>query len=759
MPSKRRQNMAIVVLILAFIILSLAYSIVNPLHEATDELRHYRFVQHIVQRGTLPVQGEGGCSAQGHHPPLYYAAAALATSWIDTGQDVCYEPPLNPFWAYHYWDVGVDNKNQYMHGEDEAFPWTGAALAAHLSRMVNILIGAGVVLVTYLIGRAIWPQRLYLAFGGAAIVAFNPMFLFMAGAINNDVIAALAGAAVTLAAVRLLRDEEGLRWQWGLVFGLLYGLALLSKFNLAAIIVSIELAISWVAWRKKQWRQWLYVNLLIVIAALLVAGWWFLRNQILYGEPTGVQRLTELWGVRDPSESFSLALIELPYVWTSLWGRFGYGQIPLPSIIYVLLGIFAIVSLSGLLLPIVRREKEELRSVGPCLLLLLVNVGLFFGVIFNYLLISPAGPMGRFFFPALPSLALLMVYGLSRWMILLMPRDSAVEEVRGRSRGAILAGLVSGGLLVISLIALFGYLRPAYARPQGYARTNLPNESDISFEGFVTLRGYEINRDSVRPGEELEVTLYWEVTAEPPGDYLEFVHFIDEDGFMIAQRDTHPGLGRFPASQWQVGDRFQENVLVEIPDMAYTPASGEISVGFYAPSEGYRLGVYGPDGSLLGDNLPLGKVELAPAEAAAGIESMIPNPMLKNFGNELLLRGYMYDRRELSPGESLGVTLYWEPLEGEREDYTIQLRLLNEQGAVIQTQQERPHAGSTSAWPAGEIVSDRFDIPLSNEIDPGLYPVQLALERVGDEKRAVIFDEDGRWLSDKLRLSPIRVGP
>ena len=32
--------------------------------------------------------------------------------------------------------------------------------------------------------------------------------------------------------VRLMRDEEGLHWRWGIIFGALYGLALLSKFNL-----------------------------------------------------------------------------------------------------------------------------------------------------------------------------------------------------------------------------------------------------------------------------------------------------------------------------------------------------------------------------------------------------------------------------------------------------------------------------------------------------------------------------------------------
>ncbi len=143
MNDQRASKWAISGIVLLFIVLSLAYSVANPLHEATDELRHYRFVQHIVQRHALPEQGKVGCSAQGHHPPLYYLLAALATGWIDTGRDVCYEPPQNPFWAYRYWEVGNDNKNQYLHTDDEAFPWHGEALAAHLARAVNILIGAG----------------------------------------------------------------------------------------------------------------------------------------------------------------------------------------------------------------------------------------------------------------------------------------------------------------------------------------------------------------------------------------------------------------------------------------------------------------------------------------------------------------------------------------------------------------------------------------------------------------------------------------
>ena len=537
----------IIVILTTFLLLGFAYSAINPLHEATDELRHYRFVQHLIQRHSLPVQGEAGgldCTVQGHHPPLYYLVAALVTAGINTGRDVCYQPPINPFWDYRYWEVGRDNKNQYLHGPDEAFPWRGEALAAHLARVVNLLFGMLTVWLTWATARAIWPRRPSLAVGSAAFVAFNPMFLYMAAAINNDVVAAAAGAAVIYACVRLLHDERGLSWRWGLWLGALYGLALMSKFNLAAIIVVIEVAVTWVAWRRGQWRLWLGVNLLIVGVAGLLAGWWFVRNQLLYGEPTGFEMLTELWGVRDPRDSFRLAVSELPYAWTSLWGRFGYGQIPLPSWIYAALFGVLLASVGGYVRAGMwgrngEREKEE--SDSP-LLLLALNVAVFFAVLFNYLLVSPAGPMGRFFFPALSSLAILMFYGLT---LLVHGKDEATPDklpatnqspvslVTGHWRLAVTINLL---MLALSFVALFGYLRPAYARPPSFAAgISLPNPADVRFDTFVALRGYAVDTERVRPGEPVGIELYWEVLGTPPGDYLLFVHLTDaETGALVA---------------------------------------------------------------------------------------------------------------------------------------------------------------------------------------------------------------------------------
>ncbi len=735
-----------ILLLLAFIGLGSAASIINPLHEATDELRHYRFVRYIAVNHSLPVQGKLDCSAQGHHPPLYYAISAAATAWIDTGREICHTPEDNPFWNYHYWEVGDDNKNQYLHNLDEAFPWRGEALAAHIARAVNVLIGAGVVWMSWLIGRAIWPERPALSLGGAAFVAFNPMFVYMSGAVNNDIIAAFSGAAVTLASVRLLRDEKGLSRRWGLILGALFGMALMSKFNLAAIALSIEAAVTWTAWRRKQWRLWWTVNILITAMTLLTAGWWFARNMILYGEPTGFEMVTELWGARNPADSWGLAFSELPYAWTSLWGRFGYGQVPLPEPIYAGLRWLALIAAVGLPIPFLRRRQEAWPQDGIPLLLLLLNVALFFAVLFSYLLVSPAGPMGRFFFPALPSLALLMFYGLAQWAQLLPAPGKAV---------AALTAIITTGMGALTVVALFGYLASAFARPESFAAdAAIPNPIDAQFDTLVNLRGYQIDRRSVHPGDTLRVDLYWEVTGQPPGKYLLFMHLIDEEGTMISQRDTHPGLGNFPSDQWRPGDRFIESISMTVPETAYTNSRATLSVGLYAPGA-YRLGITAADGTGLGDDLPLTTVKILPDSTA------YPNPQSQNFNDELLLVGYEYSSRQLRAGDSLAVSLYWQALRQQPEDKRlVQLKLINAAGAAVASVVESLQSdGTAENWEAEQLFTGLHQLQLAAGLPAGAYTVELSVLDAATKEAQNIVAEDGHWIDNRLLLAGVYIQP
>jgi hypothetical protein len=383
-----------------------------------------------------------------------------------------------------------------------------------------------------------------------------------------------------------------------------------------------------------------------------------------------------------------------------------------------------------------------------------LNVALFFAVLFNYLLVSPAGPMGRFFFPALPALGILMFYGLTLWQV---PgsRGQVPETARSSlapgpwSLEPRLAWAVNLALIALSLLALFGYLAPAYARPAAWDEgAALPNPVDIQFDTLVKLRGYAFDPATVQPGAPIAIELYWEVTGRPPGDYLLFVHLVDAaTGALVAQRDTHPGLGNFPSSQWRPGDRFVERLSLTVPETAYVPAAAELRVGLYAPGS-YRLGVTdATTGAGLGDSFPLGPVALRPADPSAPL----PNVGEYRFEDRFRLVGYSYDRRALAAGEPLTVTLYWTAGPAPAGGYEVQLRLIDEAGNVVHNEQ-RPLPNLSP----GEVDAETHIIPGDANRPPGSYTVQVALEGA-DDRRLQLVAEDGRWLADELRLSSVRV--
>ncbi|GMQ78136.1 MAG: hypothetical protein BMS9Abin02_0634 [Anaerolineae bacterium] len=756
------QRWGIVTVLVIFLGLAGAYSLINPLQEATDELRHYRFVRILGTEGRLPVQGQEPCRAQGHHPPLFYALAALPTAWIETDSDICATPVENPFWAYRYWEVGRDNKAQYLHGQDESFPWYGDALAAHIARGVNILLGALVVFLTWATGKIIWPRKDFLAIGAAALVAFNPMFLYLSAAINNDIIAALAGAAITYACIRLLINPRGLNWRWGAVLGLLFGAALMSKFNLAATILLIEAAITWIAWKKRQWREWITANVALFSVTLLVSGWWFIRNQMLYGEPTGFRQVTKLWGVRDPLDSLGLALSEVPYAFTTLWGRFGFGQIPLPTIIYNLLLALTLLGLIGAVLGFIGRSKDRERW---SLAFLFANVILFTLVLFNYMLVSPAGPNGRFFFPAISSFALLILYGLGHliytigfWIV--NRRGIAFQEEGVMNNATKYSGLVvSLGMFSLALVALFAYLGPAYARPRSFsADDDLPNPVIINFDQLVSLVGYKVTTSedgisqTLLPGEPLDIELYWQVNNRPPGNYLLFVHLLDQYGSIVAQRDTHPGLGNFPSSQWRSGDRFVEEIRLYTPETAYTPSKVRLSVGLYDPGA-YRLAVTDINGLYLGDAFELTSLNLKPKDGE------YPNPQDQNFNNEIKLIGYEYDRQVINENQDLEVTLYWQSLDNIETDYIVQVDLLSGDGQIVSSTNSRPKNGDspTNTWKKGDLIEDIHILTIEPGTPAGSYLVDISLIDAETNRAQNIVADDGHWIDNNLILAPIRI--
>jgi 4-amino-4-deoxy-L-arabinose transferase-like glycosyltransferase len=721
-----RGRIGVAVLLLAYVAFAVAYTVSSPLYEPTDELRHVRYVRHLQAYNDLPVQSADGPRAQSHHPPLYYVLGAVASAWVPVQQDVYYEPETNPYWGYRYWETGVDNKNQYLHSDEEHWPFQGIALLVYVVRGLTILIGAGVIWTTHGIGREVFRGRWAPSLVSAAVVAFNPQFLYLSGAVNNDIAATLFGAAVALVCVRMVRKGSVVRSD--LLLGVLYGLACLTKLHLAALLIPIELAHILSLRRDRDWVSFLRSHLIVLGLAAGISGWWFWRNLVLYGDLTGMAMVNELWEGRPAWDNLWAIRQSLPYLWTSLCGRFGYGQVPLPGVLYQGLFVAALAVAMGYLVP--RRGGLRPAQVG----VLVAAMGTFALVVFYYILIQPAGAMGRFLFPALPAASVIMAGGLDR----LVPRSNM--------NTACLVVVV--GLIVLASYALGCVLAPAFAKPGAVDESEigrLSDETAVEFVDLARLESSAFEPATLAPGGTVDVTLYWRPLTRTEQDYVVFIHLLSDEGTIVAQRDSYPGLGKNPTSDWDPGVIFEDTFQIQLPETAYAPDAGVLRAGLYLPG-GARVRT-----SVGGDAAEIGRFKLAPRAGS------VPNPMRLVFADKAALVGYSMDRRVSVPGETVHLTLYWEELSCCLSDYGVFAHVVGESNQVWASDDgvadlEPAPAGE----PSGRVAKDVRELTLGETTPVGLYELEIGLYDA-EWDRLPIVAEDGHWIDDRVLLSQVRV--
>jgi hypothetical protein len=804
-----QSNRLFTLILFGYVVLAIGFSVVNPIYESTDELHHFRYIRYIQEFHALPEQRADQPRIQAHHPPLYYLIAAAASGLIPPDRPALYEPVPNPYYGYRYWEINNDNKNRYLHGSDEQWPYSGVVLMVHVARWINIIIGALMVWVTYRIGLTIFAsengnqetsqQGKAIAVGAAAIVAFNPQFLFMSGAINNDVIAGLFGSILLWIGVTIIR--LGLTTRRSILLALAFAFALMAKFNLAFALPLVELALIIAVWPTRDWRGFLKANLFIVFFVALIAGWWFVRNYQLYGEPTGVQRMNELWGGRNPAESLGLAISEIPYAWSSFWGRFGYGQIPLPDAIYTDALIVSLLGLVGLIVAFVQYSRarhtlaienhasqaeadrrpaptgeaaptqvdaQRKRSSGANSIRLLISESiqikqlvlvifsalLFAAALFGYMLSSTAGPMGRFYFPGLSASAVLLAMGLMQWLHMMQEAGRRRQDARGARRyvSRFTFYVIPVAAFALALIAFFGYFVPAYAAPQKVDAASIAQPLNINFDGKIELLGAEVDRDAVQPGDPIKVTLYWRALQASDRNYVEFVHLTDEQGIIVAQRDMWPGRGMYPTTLWKPGEVIVDTLTLHVPDGAYAPDNATLQVGLYE-QDGLRLNVSDAQGQAAADNAAsIATLKIDPRPGG------YPNAMQVDFGHQVELLGYEMSPRSILPGEAITVTLFWRATAPFTEDYSVFLNALRPTQRISAQDSSRPlrDTFSTKNWTPGQVITDVRVLQFPPTAKPGELEVEVGwfLPKVG---RLNVLAADGHEVDTRQLLSKMRV--
>jgi hypothetical protein len=149
-----------------------------------------------------------------------------------------------------------------------------------------------------------------------------------------------------------------------------------------------------------------------------------------------------------------------------------------------------------------------------------------------------------------------------------------------------------------------GSARLLPGRPPEYEITR-PQRFDLG--GRAALVGYDLGSEALKPGETLDLTLFWQASTRIPEDYTVFVHLVGADGELAFGNDKPPLDGDWPTHAWEPGYTVRDGHPLSLPeDLA--PGVYELRVGLYRPGDGWRLPVTGPDGGVRDNAIILGRV-------------------------------------------------------------------------------------------------------------------------------------------------------
>jgi len=148
-----------------------------------------------------------------------------------------------------------------------------------------------------------------------------------------------------------------------------------------------------------------------------------------------------------------------------------------------------------------------------------------------------------------------------------------------------------------------------------YAENNLrlfrhrppPMEHPLSANlgNLVQLLGYDLTTDRLKPGDTLQLILYWQALNKMETNFTVFTHLLDENNRIWGQKDNRPVNNTYPTTEWIKGeivvDRYDIIVDGDAPPGEYT-----LEIGIYDLATSERVPILHAQGQVKDNAITLG---------------------------------------------------------------------------------------------------------------------------------------------------------
>ena len=303
-------------------------------------------------------------------------------------------------------------------------------------------------------------------------IAFQPITAFLASYINNDSTALLATTVIIY--LWILGLESNWKNKHCVLLGIAIGFCTLTYYNAYGyILCSIILCLISVILNKMETKQIIQKVLIVAIMAFLVAGWWFIRNAIIYnGDFLGINAQNECGDkyaseeykpstrltVQRKNESIINMLTKDKWINVTLKsfvGIFGYNSMIMSNKIYYSYFLIWIIGIIGCLMKFkdlfIYNKEEKNKYLLNYIFILSIIIPIILSIYYSYT--SDFQPQGRYIMGIIIPFTYFIVNGIQKIL------EKFVKSEKIRKCIVLVIMLL---IIVISMRALFGYIIPRY---------------------------------------------------------------------------------------------------------------------------------------------------------------------------------------------------------------------------------------------------------------------------------------------------------
>ena len=388
MVNERRWLMLIFSL---YFLLAVGYSLLMPIWEAPDEPAHYHLAWHLVLTGKY---ASYKLNYEAQQPRAYYYFA----SWVIRGLNL-----IDP----HSTDYFLPKEYKYnIRMPVRRFGWTDEnyrfLLGEHVLRWINILFGGAALWLNWKAFKLIVPEKPTLQLGAVALAGLTPQYLHIMSSINNDALGTLAGAVLLFLTVRFLTKSSNYFALLLILLAIL--LPLSTKLTVLPVSVAVLLIVVWQWFMQFPQKRWLFYS---GISVMIAAGiFYFLFPNVFDFAISEVKwRLTSLH-----KNALTVKYIKAisGQIISTFWGNVGWLAVELPKWMFYFLTAFGLSGMALQARELMKRDSVYVQK-NIWLAVWLIVVCTILAVFRNGL--TTFATQGRFLFPVMGALSLLMVAG------------------------------------------------------------------------------------------------------------------------------------------------------------------------------------------------------------------------------------------------------------------------------------------------------------------------------------------------------------